>query len=144
MVLSQTAEYALRAMVWLAVNSPDAPVRASDLSAGTGIPVHYLSKILRRLVLAGVLTSQKGQGGGFNLSRAPEEIPFADILAAVDVYPSSDRCAFGWGNCNASNPCPLHEPWSLLSEAVRDWAANTTLAAVKNAPSRGRRRGARA
>ena len=65
-----------------------APVRASDLSAGTGIPVHYLSKILRRLVLAGVLTSQKGQGGGFSLSRAPEEIPFADILAAVDVYPT--------------------------------------------------------
>ena len=144
MVLSQTAEYALRAMVWLAFHSPDAPVRASDLSVGTGIPVHYLSKILRRLVLAGVLTSQKGQGGGFSLSRAPEEIPFADILAAVDVYPTSDRCAFGWGNCNASSPCPLHEPWSLLSEAVRDWAANTTLAAVKNVPSRGERQGEKA
>jgi DNA-binding IscR family transcriptional regulator len=51
-VLSQTAEYALRAAAWLAAESPDAPVRTRDLSRGTGIPEPYLAKILRRLVLA--------------------------------------------------------------------------------------------
>ncbi|UCE86415.1 MAG: Rrf2 family transcriptional regulator [Deltaproteobacteria bacterium] len=134
--MSQTAEYALRAMVWLAAHSPEEPVRASDLSSGTGIPVHYLSKILRRLVLAGVLTSQKGQGGGFSLARSPEKIRFADILAAVDVYPTSDRCAFGWGDCSAFNPCPLHRSWSGLSRSVREWADTTTLADVEHDPDR--------
>jgi Rrf2 family iron-sulfur cluster assembly transcriptional regulator len=137
MLLSQTAEYALRAMAWLAYECPDAPVRAQDLSQGTGIPPHYLSKILRRLVLAGLLDSQKGQGGGFSLARPPESICYEEILVAVDAFPAHGRCAFGWGTCGADNPCPLHESWSCLSDAVQTWAANTTLAAVRHGPTPG-------
>jgi Rrf2 family protein len=131
MLLSQTSEYALRAMSWLSSARRDVPVRAKDLSKGSGIPPHYLSKILRRLVLASLLVSQKGQGGGFVLARPPREIRFIDILAAVDSYPSEGRCAFGWGTCNEANPCPLHETWTALNEAIRDWASNTTLADVQ-------------
>jgi len=134
MLLSQTAEYALRAVVWLAAHGEEGPVRASDLSGATGIPVHYLAKILRRLVLAGVLTSQKGQGGGFSLARPPQEIRFLDVLEAVDAYPSEERCAFGWGDCNAADPCPMHPSWSRLAEAVKEWAHSTTLADVRDAP----------
>jgi Rrf2 family protein len=131
--LSQTAEYALRAMAWLATESPERPVRARDMSRGTQIPTHYLSKILRRLVLAGVLESQKGQGGGFSLARPPGEISFRQILAALDAYPAQARCAFGWGDCDAEHPCPLHESWSRMSEQFGDWASTTTLAAVAEA-----------
>jgi Rrf2 family iron-sulfur cluster assembly transcriptional regulator len=130
MLLSQTSEYALRAMAWLAAAPPGVPVRAKDLAASAGVPLHYLSKILRRLVLADLLVSQKGQGGGFVLARPPQEIRFLDILAAVDAYPTEGRCAFGWGACQEDNPCPLHETWSALSDAIRTWAANTTLADV--------------
>jgi Rrf2 family protein len=130
MLLSQTSEYALRAMSWLAAAPPGVPVRARDLSEGSGIPPHYLSKVLRRLVLADLLVSQKGQGGGFVLSRQPEEIRFLDVLAAVDAYPAEGRCAFGWGACNQTNPCPLHETWSELNDLVRHWASTTTLADV--------------
>ena len=131
MLLSQTAEYALRAMAWLASAPRDKPVRAKDLAVGSGIPIHYLSKILRRLVLASLLVSQKGQGGGFVLSRPPQEIRFTDILAAVDAYPTEGRCAFGWGACQEANPCPLHETWSELNDAIRSWAAETTLANIR-------------
>jgi Rrf2 family protein len=135
--LSQTAEYALRAAAWLAIHSPLDPVRARDLSEGSGIPPHYLSKILRRLVLAGLLESQKGRGGGFVLARPPSAIRFQDVLAAVDAYPAPDRCAFGWGTCNPGDPCPLHESWSRLGGAFRDWATSTSLADVAEAASRG-------
>jgi Rrf2 family iron-sulfur cluster assembly transcriptional regulator len=135
--LSQTAEYALRAMAWLASISPETPVRAKDLSAGSGIPTHYLSKILRRLVLAGVLASRKGHGGGFTLSRPPDEIRFMEVLAAVDAFPSPNRCSFGWGACDQDHPCPLHEPWDSLNTAFRDWAFNTTLADVQQIPFSG-------
>jgi Rrf2 family protein len=139
--LSQTAEYALRAMAWLACESPEAPVRARDLSDGAQIPTPYLAKILRRLVLAGVLESRKGQGGGFSLARPLEEITFRDILAAVDAYPAPSRCAFGWGSCDPEHPCPLHESWSLMSEHFQGWASTTTLAAVARAGFRLRYRG---
>jgi Rrf2 family protein len=128
--LSQTAEYALRATAWLASQSPDAPVRARDLSEGTQIPTHYLSKILRRLVLAGVLDSQKGQGGGFSLARPPGQITFRTVLTAVDAYPAPEGCAFGWGVCDAVRPCPLHESWSRMSEHFQAWASTTTFAEV--------------
>ncbi len=131
MLLSQTAEYALRAMACLAASAPGVLVRTRELSQASGIPSHYLSKVLRRLVLAGVLDSQKGQGGGFRLARPPEQIRFADVLAAVDAYPTEELCAFGWGHCDAAHPCPLHEPWTRLSVAVLEWASTTTLAAVQ-------------
>jgi Rrf2 family protein len=130
MVLSQTAEYALRAMAWLAISPAGEPMRVRDLSIATGIPSHYLSKVMRRLVLAGLLVSQKGQGGGFVLSKAPDEIPFIDILIAMDVYPTDGRCAFGWGECDEIRPCPLHGSWSQLKEQLRSWAEDTTLADI--------------
>ena len=126
--LTQTAEYALRAMAWIATQSPRDPVLARDLSAGTQIPVQYLSKILRRLVLAGILESRKGRGGGFMLARAPDRIFFKDVLVAINVYPREDRCAFGWGACDPAHPCPLHGSWSKMSEEFQEWASTTTFA----------------
>jgi Rrf2 family iron-sulfur cluster assembly transcriptional regulator len=132
MLLSQTAEYALRAMAWLATVPGGEPVRAVDLSRSTGIPTHYLSKVLRRLVLANLLESQKGQGGGFSLARAPGEIAFIDILSAIDAYPTQGRCAFGWGECDSEDPCPLHHSWSNLNEQIRQWASGTSLKEIAN------------
>lgn len=130
MVFSQTAEYALRAMAWLSTMPAGEPMRVKDLSIATGIPSHYLSKVMRRLVLAGLLVSQKGQGGGFLLSKPPGEIAFIDILTAVDAYSTDGRCAFGWGQCDAVRPCLLHGSWSRLNEELRSWAEGTTLADI--------------
>ena len=132
MLISQTSEYALRAMAWLASVPPERLVRARDLSEGAEIPLHYLSKILRRLVLADLLLSQKGQGGGFMLARPAGEIRFLDVLAAMDNYLSPGRCAFGWGTCDESNPCMLHESWSELNETLLRWATGNTLADVQS------------
>jgi len=139
MLLSQTAEYALRAMAWLATAPAGKPVRAVDLSRNTGIPTHYLSKVLRRLVLAGLLKSQKGQGGGFSLSRAPRDIAFSDILSAVDAFPTQGRCAFGWGQCETADPCPLHDSWTRLNDRIRNWASGTNLEEIANFEPKGPR-----
>ena len=130
MLLSQTAEYALRSMAWMALLPPHEPIRAKDLSVAISIPPHYLSKVLRRLVLAGLLVSRKGQGGGFRLARSAGGICFLDILKAVDIYPDQDHCAFGWGACNDSLPCPLHGAWAELTDKIAEWAQTTTLADI--------------
>jgi len=130
MLFSQTAEYALRAMAHLALAPDGAAVRARDLSAETGIPSDYVSKVMRRMVRAGLLHSQKGHGGGFRLARPRGEIRFLDVLAAADERIDPHRCAFGWGRCGDQAPCPLHESFSSLKQAVLDWAARTTLADV--------------
>lgn len=133
MFISKTAEYAIRAMSAIATLPEGIKIRSSDLGRATGIPAPYLSKILRRLVLAELLVSQKGQGGGFSLSVPVAEISFIAILNAVDAFPTDGRCAFGWGNCDQLLPCPLHGAWSRLSHHIRDWANDTTLAEVASA-----------
>lgn len=137
--LSQTAEYALRAMTRLAQAKDEPALRAADLAADTHVPVHYLSKVLRRLVAAGLLESQKGHGGGFTLKRAAEQIRFADVLDAMGEAPVEGHCAFGWGNCDSKRPCPLHPAWTVLNGALQDWASKTTLADVAGQPGRRKR-----
>lgn len=130
MQFPQTSEYALRAMARLAAQKRGEPLRAKDLSQDVGIPLPYLSKILRRLVTAGLLTSEKGHGGGFILAKAPSRIKFSDILVAVDHGVEPNRCVFGWGKCNSRNPCPLHDTWSQLNLSFNEWARTTSLADI--------------
>lgn len=128
MQLPQTVEYALRAMAYISNLPVGESVRAHDLAAATNVPPHYLSKLMRRLVVAGLLKSQKGHHGGFVLAMPPRYIRALDIMIAADFRPDPSHCAFGWGNCRPAEPCPLHPSWSKLNEAICTWAAMTTLA----------------
>jgi Rrf2 family iron-sulfur cluster assembly transcriptional regulator len=130
MILPQTAEYALRAMACLALAPDDTLVRSAELAAGAKIPSHYVSKVMRRLVLAGLVRSQRGHGGGFSLARTASDISFMDILIAVDFDVESGKCAFGRGDCDANNPCALHPAWTQLKTRFSDWALSTTLDSV--------------
>ena len=70
---------------------------------------------------------KQGHHGGFVLAKPPEEIRFIDILRAVEFGPIADHCLFGLGNCDAQNPCPLHEEWSILKDQIEHWARSHTL-----------------
>jgi len=125
--LSQTAVYALRALSILAAR-PDEPVRSAELAERTHIPTAYLSKVMRRLVLGGLVSSQRGHGGGFTLACDPAETTILEVLDAVDSPLDSEECAFGWRRCNERKPCPLHPVWGELKERLQAWAEETTLA----------------
>lgn len=134
MYFPRTAEYALRAMAHM-VRLPDGhAARSQELSQAADIPTPYLSKILRKLVLAGLLKSKKGHGGGFVLARPPRLIRFLDVLTAATFEAKPVECAFGWGECDPHHPCPLHPAWAGLRESFLEWAASHTLADVKDAP----------
>ncbi len=130
MYLSRTAEYALRTMACLARPAATDRVRSQDLADLTGVPGPYLSKILRRLTAAGLLTSQRGHRGGFRLAKPAPEVRFADILKAVEFEPAEDSCLFGRATCGPGDPCPLHRGWAGLKEALEEWAQGHTLADV--------------
>lgn len=130
MLLNQTAEYALRAMAVLAGRWPDGRVTSGELAEGANIPGHYVSKVMRRLVLARLVDAQRGHGGGFRLARSPGRITFMQVLEAVDFQAEEQRCAFGFGRCNPNKPCALHPAWSALNEGFMGWARATTLASA--------------
>ncbi len=130
MHLPQTVEYSLRAMCYIANLGEGVAVRAQDLSVATGVPAPYLAKLLRKMVVAGLLSSQKGHGGGFSLAKPPTFIRFLDVMVAADYIINPSYCAFGWGSCNSAAPCPLHPAWAKLNDMMADWAARITLADV--------------
>jgi Rrf2 family protein len=128
MYLSRPAEYALRVTSHMARTKPAGRVRSRDLAKAVGVPPSFLSKIMRMLTKGGILDAQKGHNGGFVLAKSASEIRLIDILRAVDFEPDVRHCLFGLGNCDASNPCPLHHEWGILKASIEQWACSHTLA----------------
>lgn len=95
-MISQTTEYALRAVVHLATRSGAGPISALEIADATKVPVGYLQKILRVLSKAEILTAQRGSGGGFALAKVPSSIRVLDILQATDsTLTRIQRCPLG-------------------------------------------------
>jgi Rrf2 family protein len=125
--LTATAEYALRAMSYLALLPKGQALSAALLAENTGVPLHYLLKVMRKLVAADMVISAKGHGGGFYLARLPNRISYRHILEAVGYEKPVATCVFGWGKCRDSKPCPMHESWKQLNQVFSKWAEGTTL-----------------
>lgn len=132
MFLNQTYQYALRAMSGLTVHEEEGLLSTGVLSELTGVPGHYLSKIMRKMVEAGFVESKKGHHGGFRLKANPSEIKIMDILVAAGFDADAQPCVFGWKVCSNDNPCPMHPAWKYLKNCFNDWACNTTLAYIKS------------
>lgn len=108
-------------------------MRASDLAATTHVPPAYVSKVMRKLVVAGLVSGTKGHHGGFKLARPAAQIRFIEVIRAVDPMPTTEPCAFGWGACNSASPCLLHPAFTGLRAQVRKWAEETTLGSMVGA-----------
>jgi Rrf2 family protein len=111
--ISQTAEYALRAVVCMARSQT--PLTSRRLAELAGAPVSYLQKVLKLLVHARLARSQRGKGGGFQLARQPEKISVLEVINAVNlVHPASPRCSF--------NPRARGDPLRLLYHQLSEAA----------------------
>jgi Rrf2 family protein len=115
-ILSQTAEYALRAVVCLAAENSSLTV--PQIAGRTGVPAGYLSKVLQSLARAGLIQSQRGMGGGFRLAHAANEITIFDVVNAVDTVPRIRECPLGIAE--HEKLCPLHERLDTAMAAVED------------------------
>ncbi|MBZ0271094.1 Rrf2 family transcriptional regulator [bacterium] len=130
MLLPQTSQYALRAMACLAALPPGESINSRDLAEVSAIPRRFLSKVMRSLVVAGLVSARKGHHGGFVLARPTKSISFTEILDATHFTMDPTHCAFGFKACDEKNPCPLHPAWKELKEIYGDWAAGTTLSST--------------
>lgn len=106
-MISQTTEYALRAVVWLASHR-DTPLTAQQIAEATRVPAGYLAKVLQGLSRAGLLRSQRGLGGGFALARSPEELSVWEVVQAVDPIRRITECPLGF-EAHGAELCALHQ-----------------------------------
>lgn len=104
-MISQTAEYALRAVVHLA--SANKPMTTEKIAEGTSVPAGYLAKIMQALTRAGHIKSQRGLHGGFTLLSDPRELSVYDVIQIFDPIVRLDGCPLGIAE-HGTNLCPLH------------------------------------
>ena len=92
------------------------------------MPRPFTSKILRDLVRAGLLKSSRGPGGGYALARDSADVSLLEIQQIIDGVGNLDRCAVGLAACSDDAPCPLHDEFKPLRNAIREYLEETTLA----------------
>ncbi len=126
-MISQTVEYALRAMVTLAYRAGDA-MTVHEIAEVTRVPAPYLSKLMQGMVRSGLLKSRRGLGGGFTLSRPPDAITMWDILQAVDPLKRIHTCPLEIEG--HEELCPLHRRVDAALAGVESAFKGTTLAEV--------------
>jgi len=135
-MLSQTAEYALRAALWLAEHPEQEPVRVGDLAEALDVPQNYLSKTLHQLARTGVVQSTRGKHGGFRLGRRPAAIPLWEIVQPFERLGDGRACLLGRSVCSDAAPCQAHERWKQVKETTAAFFRDTTLADLIRQPVR--------
>ncbi len=126
MTVTQTAEYALRAVVWLSQN-PGVPQTTQQLSKGTQVSVSYLPKVLQPLTRAQIVASQRGINGGYSLAIDPEQLTVLQVISCVDPIKRITTCPLKIGS-HGGMLCPLHKMLDESIEATEKQFAGTTIA----------------
>ena len=127
MNISTRGRYATRIMVLLASQPELSALSKHEIAQAEMITAAYVQQLMMALRLAGLVRSHRGREGGFSLSRAPEDITVADVLAAVegDIMPAPCRVT---GHCDRSETCPTRPLWERAAEILGDLFSGTTIA----------------
>lgn len=142
-MLSQTAEYALRTVLFIAARPDDSPARVDEIAQALELPRNYLSKTLHRLARGGVLSSTRGVGGGFRLRVPPTKLPLITVVKLFDPVGEGRTCLLGRPACTDAHPCEAHAKWKGVATQLDRFFRQTTVADLLERPAGGRTRAAR-
>lgn len=122
MKYSKATNYALHTMLYLAAFAPDKPVGVQPLADRMDVSPTYLSKILTKLVKAGLIESASGAGGGYRLKGKKEDISFLDIIHSVEGTASLFEC------CGSEDSkCLIHQVMVASENAMEQHLRNTKI-----------------
>jgi Rrf2 family transcriptional regulator, nitric oxide-sensitive transcriptional repressor len=132
-MISQTSEYALRAVVFLAQH-PDKPSTTAEIAKWTKVPEHYLSKVMLALAKHEVVYSKKGLHGGYVLAHEPESLPLLNVINAVDPIKPIKSCPLKL-KTHGTNLCRLHKKVNDTISMMEDMFRTSTIATILNEPT---------
>ncbi|MDO9087148.1 MAG: Rrf2 family transcriptional regulator [Anaerolineaceae bacterium] len=112
MQITRQADYALRAMLYLAKLDKDVRAATSQIAEEQQIPPSFLAKIISQLSIAGLILTSRGARGGVTLARKPEEISLLDVVEAIDGPISLNVCSHSASACPFGDDCPIQPIWS--------------------------------
>jgi len=134
MKLSKKSEYALRALIQIALHEGEELVRLQDLARKENIPFKFLEGILRDLTNVGILRSKRGVGGGYVLNKPPHQTTLGQVIRLMDGPLAPIRCvsktAYAPCSCPDETACGLRSVMQEVRDAIARILDQTTLADV--------------
>jgi Rrf2 family protein len=128
MQITRQADYAVRAMVYLAQLGPEQRASTSHIAQEKQIPPSFLAKIVSQLSVAGLLQTSRGARGGVSLARPAEDISLLDVVEAIDGPILLNDCVAGNGSCTFGDSCPMKPVWCEAQKELVGRLDNTNFA----------------
>ncbi len=111
MQLSNTSQYAIRILAYMADKEDSTLMNGTELSETLQIPHKFLTKIMTEVVKSGLILSIRGRDGGYKFAKSPSQIKISDILDIFHDSIKEEQCVLGIGFCNNMCKCALHDQW---------------------------------
>jgi Rrf2 family protein len=132
-MLSQKTRYALRSLLYLVERGNSRPIQISDIAQTQQVPRKYLELIMLDLKKAGLVSSQRGPGGGYLLARTANDISFGEVIRAIDGPIALVPCASlnfyqRCGDCHDEATCAIRRVMGRVRDNSAHILDNTTLA----------------
>ena len=129
--LSKKSDYALIAMKHLALKTgPGSSSSAREIAEQYDIPIELMAKVLQRLVRSGLLASQQGTRGGYQLSRPATAISVADVIQAIDGPLTVTACSTDDEQCDQFTKCSVRDPLWRIKERILNALRSCTIAEI--------------
>jgi Rrf2 family protein len=127
-MFSKACEYAMRAIVYVATCTMEKRrVAVKEIVEVTGIPEAFASKVMQRLVRAGMVESSRGKKGGFSMSETQLAQSLYKVVALFEGEHYFNSCLLGLPNCSSYKPCPLHHQVVGLRDALKKRLQETSI-----------------
>ena len=118
-MLSKSCIYALRSIIYIGHHGTfKHKLGIKEIANELDLPVHFLSKILQRLVKQDIVQSLKGPNGGFYLNEKSKEASLLNIIEVIDGLAFFTSCGLGLKECTETHPCPLHNDFKVYRDGL--------------------------
>ena len=127
-MFNKETEYALRGLVYIqSQNLKGRRPGVAEIAKEIEAPQFFTAKILHRMAKGGYVESLKGKGGGFYFDKEKANLPIKDLIIAIEGNKLFVGCGFGMKKCDCENPCPLHDQYAPIRNALNELVSTATI-----------------
>ena len=130
MILSRSSQYAIQALIYVAVQPQGTAVLTRSAAEHLRVPAAYLAKIMRQLRRGGLLVSARGRRGGFTLAEGGGNTDLMRVVTLIEGPGFTDDCVLGLKVCEDRSACPMHFQWKPIKERVAALLKEQTVEAL--------------
>lgn len=130
--LTSRGNYGVLAVFYIAKQAKREFISIDEITENTEIPKPYLSKILQNLCRGGILLSKRGTGGGFALSRRPDQISLREVIEIIEGKIYIVNCLLAPSQCGRAETCPISPVWVKVQDFILEIMASITISDIIN------------